>query len=153
MLINLVFDIGQFAHIHSETKNGPRYDKKISDSFLASKENFLLLCTNHHNIIDNNPKLYPAKKLKKIREIHLENVRKRLDIILIERIIIILLRDDYFGGLNTSSIQETLAENEVVVNYLDFRTTTKNTSNISWIEGFIYYYDKWNELSNRLETD
>ncbi|WP_371804009.1 SAVED domain-containing protein [Candidatus Lokiarchaeum ossiferum] len=147
------FNIGQFAHIHSENNCGPRYDKKIPDSFLSSKENFLLLCSNHHNYIDQNVKMFPAKKLKKIRKNHVENIRKRLDLKVIERVIIILLRDDYFGGLNTSTIQNTLSESEVVVNYLDFRTQTQNSSKILWEEGFQYYIDKWNEFKTDFFED
>jgi len=31
--------VGKFAHIHSESKNGPRYDPNISEEELASRLN------------------------------------------------------------------------------------------------------------------
>ncbi len=140
------FDVGQIAHIYSENREGPRYDPEIPEEFIASKENYLLLCTNHHSQIDNNPKKYPAKKLLQKRKEHANLVDSRLNVRDIEKVIVITLWDDYFGKINTSTIQNTLKDTECVVNYLDFHTETKNTENINWIDGCSSIANKWREF-------
>ena len=137
------FNIGEFAHIHSETPGGPRYDKKIDKNFLSSKDNFLLLCSNHHHMIDDDPEKYPATELKQKRIEHVELVQKRLNISISNRIVVVVLRDDYFGNLNTSTIQASLVESDFVVNYLDIRTQTKTTKNIEWNTEFKLIKKKW----------
>ncbi len=142
------FEIGQIAHIYSETSDGPRYDAAIPENFLASKENFLLLCVNHHSMIDDNPKKYNAKKLLQKRQEHVKLVDTKLALQGIDKIIIITLWDDYFGKLNTSTISNTLKDNECAVNYLDFHTATKNTENINWMEGLSSILHKWKEFQD-----
>lgn len=44
--------IGEFAHIFSAKKTGPRTSGNLSDGELKRPENGILLCRNHHKIID-----------------------------------------------------------------------------------------------------
>jgi len=141
------FDIGQFAHIYSESRKGPRYDSTIPKEFLASKENFLLLCINHHSFLDDNYAKYDAKKLRQIRQEHVKLIDSKLSLQNIERVILITVWDDYFGKLNTSTIPGTLRDNECVINYLDFHTTTENTENINWIKECEAISRKWKEFN------
>ncbi len=67
---------GHIAHIYPASRDGKggfRYDEKISENFIKSRENGFLLCVPHHDEIDNiiNKKKYTAETLLNMREAHL----------------------------------------------------------------------------------
>ncbi len=70
--------IGELASIEAIHGAGPRFNKDSNPSKLASSENFLLLCPNHHRIIDQLPERYTAEWLREAREAHLDRVREAL---------------------------------------------------------------------------
>lgn len=45
--------LGEIAHIAAVKPGGPRYDKHLSTEQIRKIDNLLLLCPNHHGIIDN----------------------------------------------------------------------------------------------------
>jgi len=67
--------IGELASIESLNGAGPRSSKNSDPSKLVSPDNFLLLCPNHHRIIDRLPEQYTVEWLRKARESHLSKVR------------------------------------------------------------------------------
>lgn len=69
--------IGEICHIISKQVDGPRYDPNISDrELLDMPDNLLLLCRNHHKLIDDHCNEYTPEKLRKIKKDHEEFVRK-----------------------------------------------------------------------------
>ena len=46
--------IGEEAHIRAQSKGGPRYDPAFPKDRVDSAENLVLLCPNHHSLIDAN---------------------------------------------------------------------------------------------------
>lgn len=62
--------IGEQAHIIAREKNGPRGDSLLSDLERDSYENLILLCPNHHTIIDKEPTKFTVDKLKTIKKNH-----------------------------------------------------------------------------------
>lgn len=46
--------IGEQAHIRSRRANGPRHDPEYDPAKLDSYENLILLCPNHHTLVDAN---------------------------------------------------------------------------------------------------
>lgn len=71
--------IGENCHIHSRSPNGPRGNGGLSDSELASYSNLILLCRNHHKIIDGDPDSYPVLKLRNIKSEHENWVESNLN--------------------------------------------------------------------------
>jgi len=56
--------IGEVAHIHAYEDDGPRANPKLSLLQRNSYPNLLLLCPNHHSLIDKQPDTYPAEMLR-----------------------------------------------------------------------------------------
>ena len=64
--------LGEIAHIAAVAPGGPRYDKHLSTEQIRKIDNLLLLCPNHHNIIDNSPEIFSTESLQKIKKEHEE---------------------------------------------------------------------------------
>ncbi len=62
--------IGEMAHIIAKKPDGPRGRKTYNGDDIDGYENRILLCPNHHSIIDNNPKEWSVDKLKTIKNEH-----------------------------------------------------------------------------------
>lgn len=62
--------IGEIAHICASKKGGPRFDPNLSKKDRDSYKNLILLCPNHHTIIDKESSIYTVDKLKKMKEEH-----------------------------------------------------------------------------------
>lgn len=59
---------GQRAHIRSDVPDGPRYDADYADP--DQYENLLLLCRDHHNLVDSQPSEYPVEELERWKRDH-----------------------------------------------------------------------------------
>jgi hypothetical protein len=58
----------ELAHIYALKPGGARYDGQISEAEASTAENFLVLCANHHRLVDADPETYSAKELAVWRE-------------------------------------------------------------------------------------
>lgn len=69
--------VGEECHIISKTNDGPRGN---SDTKIKHDEcdNLVLLCLEHHKVIDENVKVYPIEKLKEIKNKHEDWVKEKL---------------------------------------------------------------------------
>jgi hypothetical protein len=56
----------EIAHIRSASSTGPRHDPNYPNP--DDDENLLLLCHQHHNLIDDHPQVYPVDELVEWRE-------------------------------------------------------------------------------------
>ena len=70
------FVLGEEAHIVSRQVNGPRY--KVMDKY-DSYDNLILLCPNHHSIVDKNVVSYSVERLKEIKRQHEQAIEKITD--------------------------------------------------------------------------
>jgi len=66
--------VGEICHINTRSKGGPRYDKNQTEDGRHGFDNLLLLCRNHHKIVDEKPKVYTADWLKTIKHNHEQNM-------------------------------------------------------------------------------
>ena len=62
--------IGQISHIHSESERGPRYKAGLEN--YDEYNNLILLCCNHHKIVDHNRRKWTSEILKKIKSDHVK---------------------------------------------------------------------------------
>jgi tetratricopeptide (TPR) repeat protein len=65
---------GEIAHIESANEGGARFNSNMSNEDRRAFDNLILLCPEHHKIIDNkeNEKQYPTKLLKNWKKRHEE---------------------------------------------------------------------------------
>lgn len=59
--------IAELAHIRGRKPGSARYDPTMNDGERDASENILLLCTNCHKKIDDQPEVYTTKKLQQIK--------------------------------------------------------------------------------------
>lgn len=62
--------VGNYCHINAVNELGKRYDSSLSEDYINSHENILVLCTKHHKIIDTNDQQYTVTRLKDIKREH-----------------------------------------------------------------------------------
>ena len=64
------FPLGEQAHIVGESEDAPRGKSPLTVEERNSYFNLILLCPNHHTIIDKNPEDHPIEKLHLIKDRH-----------------------------------------------------------------------------------
>lgn len=62
--------IGEMAHIKGEKSGAPRYDPNMTDKERNAYPNRILLCRNHHKLIDDHPSKYTVEKLHQMKREH-----------------------------------------------------------------------------------
>ncbi len=70
--------IGEVAHIVAEQPNGPRGDSPLTLEERNNSDNLLLLCLDHHKIVDDYPDRHSVGMLNDIKKAHREWTRDRL---------------------------------------------------------------------------
>lgn len=70
--------IGQIAHIHAASDNGPRANVALSAKDRNSYPNLLLLCGIHHPQSDKQPNTHSAEDMRRWKADHEAWVRERL---------------------------------------------------------------------------
>ncbi|WP_046755679.1 NACHT domain-containing protein [Kordia jejudonensis] len=65
--------VGKICHIEAASPNGPRYRLEMTNEQRRAYDNLILLCDEHHSIIDNkrNEGKFPVALLKQWREEHI----------------------------------------------------------------------------------
>ena len=61
---------GQIAHITAASDDGPRFDPSMTDEQRRSFDNLVLLCAQHHKIIDDNEEKYTVDMIKQWKDDH-----------------------------------------------------------------------------------
>jgi len=62
--------IGRICHIKAASRGGKRFDKTMSNEERRAASNLILMCGDHHTVIDSCEKQYSVKKLQKWKEAH-----------------------------------------------------------------------------------
>ena len=70
--------IGEECHIIARKPDGPRGDVSFPEEKIDKYENLILMCSNHHKLIDDQTTTYTAEKLREIKKIHEQWVRNSL---------------------------------------------------------------------------
>lgn len=69
--------IGEECHLISKSKQGPRYEERKNFNY-DSYENLILLCRNHHSLVDQQWKIFTIEILRKIKNEHEKWVSEKL---------------------------------------------------------------------------
>lgn len=135
---NSVFPIGEQAHIVGEKHNAPRGNSSLTDAERNSYYNLILLCPNHHTIIDKDEKDWPVEKLYLIKSQHelwvqqsLSRTREILDFELLPPV---FLNDDEEKLIKTFSDLENEDKFDVKIEDFRFRVDTNNTETLHCLE-------------------
>ena len=67
---------GEICHIFAVSECGPRGKPGLTETWLNSLDNLILLCRNHHSVIDGQHESYPASLLKKWKDDHETTMRQ-----------------------------------------------------------------------------
>lgn len=70
--------IGEECHIIAQKNDGPRGEYELEDR--DTIDNIILLCRNHHKIVDSQVAEYSVEELRQIKRDHEEWVRRTLGV-------------------------------------------------------------------------
>jgi hypothetical protein len=70
--------IGEVCHIVAQSSAGPRGDSPLTAAQRDKYANLILLCRNHHKLVDDQPGTYTIARLHDIKEAHERWVRESL---------------------------------------------------------------------------
>lgn len=141
--------ISKICHIEAASKNGPRYNRNMTDDDRRHFENLILLCDEHHSIIDNpdNEIQYPVEMLKKWKRNHesklLHNKLTTKSSLLKVAIDAISNINFEYGKLNNDFTKPFNIEEKITYNSIK--------RNKALIEERKIFHSKINELYNELE--
>ena len=62
--------LGEMAHIVADSRQGPRGNSPMSDEDRDKHTNLLLLCGDHHKVIDSQPRTYSVSVLRRMKDDH-----------------------------------------------------------------------------------
>ena len=141
--------ISKICHIEAASKNGPRFNSDMNDDERRHFNNLILLCDEHHTIIDNkeHEKKYPVPLLKEWKRTHESKLlhstlqkKPTLLSVAINAISDINFDEDYEDkGSKPFNIDEKISFNAI-------------KRNKALIEDYKIYYSQLNALYVELET-
>lgn len=70
--------IGEECHICSQSPNGPRYVSSIDKKEIDDLDNLILLCSNHHKLIDDQVETYTIPLVRSLKINHEKWVEEKL---------------------------------------------------------------------------
>lgn len=56
--------VGEVAHIHGQRPGSARFHEALTSDEIHGISNLLLMCANHHKVIDDHPETYPVELLE-----------------------------------------------------------------------------------------
>ena len=68
--------IAEMAHIVADKREGPRGNIPLNQDLRSSHENLIVLCPEHHKIIDSQPNTYSVQVLRQMKTDHLAAIQK-----------------------------------------------------------------------------
>jgi len=70
--------LGNICYIEAMASGGPRYNPQEAPQTLTGLDNLILLCPNHHQLIDFQPYVYTAEWLKRVKIAHEGRIKKAI---------------------------------------------------------------------------
>lgn len=70
--------IGEEAHIRARNNGGPRFDESLTSLDINANSNLILLCRNHHKLVDDQPERFTVEWLSDCKRAHEFRIRSLL---------------------------------------------------------------------------
>lgn len=70
--------IGEVCHIKADKPGGPRYDSTQTEAERQTFQNLMLMCANHHKVVDDDVEAYTVERLMRMKAAH-ESATKPLE--------------------------------------------------------------------------
>jgi len=104
--------VGEVCHIRGSRPDSPRHDPAQSPSARHGYDNLILLCRNHHKVIDDDPEAYTVERLLRMRADH-ESRPSALAPGAIERAVRLLIDQSVVsvnqsGGITAHTVHQTI---------------------------------------------
>ncbi|MEE1320236.1 MAG: SAVED domain-containing protein [Acutalibacteraceae bacterium] len=106
------------AHIIASSKKGPRGDAELSHKLSDKIENLMLMCADHHKLIDipsTGPRDYPVERLKEMKRNHEERVERICSLFNVPKTEIVMFSSPIKGKVSVN-IDYKLAAKAVLPN-------------------------------------
>jgi hypothetical protein len=68
--------LAEIAHIVADSRQGPRGNSLLSDADRDRHPNLILLCGDHHKVIDSQPNTFSVSVLRQIKADHEDRIRR-----------------------------------------------------------------------------
>jgi len=75
-LTQIEMNFADVAHIIGDRAGGPRGNLILSKAYCSDVSNLMLMCQEHHRMIDENVKAYPEKILRRMKRAHEERIER-----------------------------------------------------------------------------
>ncbi len=145
--------IVEFCHIIGDSSKGPRGHPKQSELMKKDPKNIIILCANHHKIIDNNVDIYTVDVLRQMKVNHTQWVNERLDG-LKEAVWTLILHSGNVTGICAPNLDKELISKDFYGTHIigeteelvfdEFLTKTKN-----WFEFKKVQEEWWEKFMNQ----
>ena len=128
------------CHIHAISPGGPRWKEGLTVEELNSTDNLILLCKNHHAVVDLQPEVYTAELLKQWKSDHEAKVYRSspgqnlISEVIQDRILqktLILRQLRFFSSFNEVSFSVDFAS-DLIEGELSIGPDTDRSSALAW---------------------
>ena len=149
-MVSLVtFNNTNVAHIVASSPNGARGDVQKSHALSNSLDNLMLMCADHHKLVDDHPADYPVTKLRKMKQEQERAVESVCEALNSDQSQILLLTSR-IKNQQSVTISKTDAINAIIPAYRPFeQTTCIDVESGHQYFSSAYWRDAENSLSNQ----
>lgn len=140
--------VSKICHIEAASENGPRWNKFMGDDERRHYNNLILLCDEHHTIIDNkdNESKFPVKLLKEWKANHESKMLYKLRNSSLLKTAINAISDLEFGIAKEESTTTKPFDIDVKIRFNDIKR------NKFIIDEYKVFYPKVNSIYRELES-
>ena len=108
-------NLSEVAHNIASSPDGPRGSIELSHDLSSDIENLLLLCREHHKLVDDKPEIYTVQKLREMKIKHESEIQRLCDLMYYPKCIVVRLQSPIKGKapviINQKEINSVVAKN------------------------------------------
>lgn len=110
-----LLNISEVAHNIASSPDGPRGNAELSHDLSNDIENLLLLCREHHKLVDDKPAIYTVQKLREMKIKHEREIHRLCDLMYYPKCIVVRLQSSIKGKtpviINQKEVNRVVAKN------------------------------------------